>query len=306
MKGMEGRGVTPVENRVANCSRPAQGEEAFMKRKFLGSVAAIAVAVSAMAVFPALAAEQTPPMGGGYTNVIPIPVNDPQIKAIAGALFKPAGAGPFPAVVYMSGCGGLNYPADRVQQKAAIDHLLSKGVATLVVDPFTPRNEPEGVCAAINDKTFGELASRGGNDTLAALNVLKAMPDIDSKRVFLWGYSWGAISSLFAIDAKNPASHDAKVAGVIAYYPFCYDGVDPSVPVLVMIGEKDDWTPAARCQAVTGKTDFNVVVYPGDTHAFTVPFEQPVDYLGHHFVYDEKATQDAQARADAFMAAHMK
>jgi dienelactone hydrolase len=73
-----------------------------------------------------------------------------------------------------------------------------------------------------------------------------------------------------------------------------------------MIGEKDDWTPAAKCQAVTGKTDFEVIVYPGDTHAFTTPFEKPLDYLGHHMVYDEKATQDAQQRADAFMAAHMK
>ena len=45
--------------------------------------------------------------GGGYTNVIPIPVDDPATKAIAGALFKPDGAGPFPAVVYMSGCEGL-------------------------------------------------------------------------------------------------------------------------------------------------------------------------------------------------------
>jgi dienelactone hydrolase len=55
-----------------------------------------------------------------------------------------------------------------------------------------------------------------------------------------------------------------------------------------------------------GKTNFEVVVYPGDTHAFTTPFEKPVDYLGHHMVYDEKATQDAQQRADAFMAAHLK
>ena len=73
-----------------------------------------------------------------------------------------------------------------------------------------------------------------------------------------------------------------------------------------MIGEKDDWTPAAKCQAVTGKADFEVVVYPGDTHAFTMNFGKPIDYLGHHMDYDEKSTQDAQQRADAFMAAHMK
>jgi dienelactone hydrolase len=275
---------------------------------FLGiATAAVALSTTAMVAFPSVSTGQTPtPMGGGYTNVIPIPVNDPAVKAIAGALIKPAGAGPFPGVIYMSGCGGLNYPADRVQQKVAIDHLLSKGVATLVVDPFTPRNEPEGVCANLDEKRAAQYFSRGGNDALAALKVLEAMPDIDQKHIFLMVYSFGAISSLSAIDTKNPASHDAKVAGVIAYYPYCWDGVDPSVPVLVMIGEKDDWTPAAKCQAVTGNADFEVIVYPGDTHAFTTPFEKPLDYLGHHMVYDEKATQDAQQRADAFMAAHMK
>ena len=68
-----------------------------------------------------------------------------------------------------------------------------------------------------------------------------------------------------------------------------------------MIGEKDDWTPAAKCQAVTGKPNFEIVVYPGDNHAFTMPFNQPVDYLGHHMVYDEKAQRTPRIRADAFM-----
>jgi dienelactone hydrolase len=281
-----------------------------MKGKFLASVGVAALSITAMLALPSVSMGQTkPPMGGGYTDVIPIPVNDPATKAIAGTLFKPAGARPFPAVVYMSGCGGVDSPPNRAQQKAVVDHLLSRGIATLIVDPFTPRNEPKGVCADLGNLD-GERAtqyfSRGGNDAVAALNVLKAMPDIDTKRIFLLGYSYGAISSLFATDTKNPAHQDAKVAGIIAYYPFCYDGVDPSVPVLVMIGEKDDWTPAAKCQAVTGKIDFEVVVYPGDTHAFTVPFQKPVDVLGHHLVYDEKAMQDAQQRADTFIAARMK
>jgi dienelactone hydrolase len=213
------------------------------------------------------------------------------------------------AIIYMSGCGGIDAPPNRAQQKASVDHLLSKGIATLIVDPFTPRNEPQGVCANLgnlDEERATQYSSRGGNDALAALNVLKAMPDIDTKHIFLQGYSLGATSSLFATDKKNPANHDAKVAGVIAYFPFCYDGVDPSVPVLVMVGEKDDWTPAAKCQAVTGKIDFEIVVYPGDTHAFTVPAEKPRDYLGHHLVYNEKAAQDAQQRADAFIAAKMK
>ena len=68
------------------------------------------------------------------------------------------------------------------------------------------------------------------------------MPDIDPNKVFLQGYSYGAISSLYATDMKTPGTHDTKIAGLIAYYPYCYDNVDASVPTLVLIGEKDDWT----------------------------------------------------------------
>ena len=62
----------------------------------------------------------------------------------------------------------------------------------------------------------------------------------------------GSSVSLSAINKQNPAKH-AKVAGVVAYYPFCYENDDPSVPVLVLVGEKDDWTPAATCQPFAAK-----------------------------------------------------
>jgi dienelactone hydrolase len=270
-----------------------------LKQSFSALIGVVAFSIAATS-------QTLPPMGGGYTDVVSIPVTDPAIKAIAGSLVKPTGAGPFPAVIYLSGCGGLSSQAEKDKEKGVIEHFLAKGVAILIVDPFTARNEPDGVCANLDEKRALEYFTRGGNDALAALSVLKAMPDIDPNRIFFHGYSFGAISALMAADTKNPASHDAKLAGIIAYYPYCYDGVDPSVPVLVMIGEKDDWTPAAKCQAVTGKADFEVVVYPGDTHAFTMNFGKPVDYLGHHFDYDEKATLDGQLRADAFITAHTK
>jgi dienelactone hydrolase len=138
---------------------------------------------------PELRAEAPTPMGGGYTDVIPIPVNDPAIKAIAGALFKPSGAGAFPVVIYLSGCGGIDNGADRVMQKAVIDHYKSKGIATLIVDPFTPRGEMQGVCADLADPANAakgpEYFKRTSNDALAAVNMLKAVPDIDSKHIFL-------------------------------------------------------------------------------------------------------------------------
>ena len=171
-----------------------------MKREFLASVGVVALSTTAIFAFPSVSTGQTPPpMGGGYTDVIPIPVNDPATKAIAGALFKPAGTGPFPAVIYLGACGGVNSPPARAQQKRVVDHMLSNGVATLIVDPFIPRNEPLGTCAnAVDGERATQYYARGGNDALAALNVLKAMPDIDTKHIFLMGYSYGATSSLFA------------------------------------------------------------------------------------------------------------
>jgi dienelactone hydrolase len=276
----------------------------------LSALVSFAVLLAISLAFPPESEGQTlPPIGGGYTDVIAIPVTDPAIKTIGAALFKPAGAGAFPAVVYMPGCGGIDSPVNRALQKTVTDHLLAKGIAVLIVDPYTPRNEPKGVCANLGNldgERAMQYATRGSSDALAATTVLKAMPEIDEKHIFLAGFSLGGTSSLLATDTKSRASQGAGVAGVIAYYPFCYDGVDPVAPVLVLIGEKDDWTPAAKCRAVTGKSNFDLVVYPGITHAFMSPFPQPTDVLGHHLVYDETSARDAQQRADAFMAAQMK
>src|SRR5438270_4418163 len=159
-------------------------------KQFSASLRVAVLSAIALLAFQQVSSGQTPPpMGGGYTNVTAIPVNDPAIKAISGALFKPAGAGPFWAVVYMSGCSGIDSPPPRAQQKATIDHMLAKGVAILIVDSFTPRNEPKGVCANLDGEKDIQYATRGSNDALAAVAVLKAMPEIDAKHIFLAGFS---------------------------------------------------------------------------------------------------------------------
>ena len=184
-----------------------------MQGNFLASVIAVAVGATLGVSIPA-AAQTAPPMGGGYKDVVPIPVDDPTTKAIAGALFKPAGKGPFPVVVYMSGCYGLglnNPPGAGLGKDGDRPSSWQRHVATFIVDPFTPRNEPEGVCAKLNNDTLAQYFTRGGNDAVAALKVVKSLPDIDPNRVFLQGYSFGAISSLFAVDPNTPGARDPRV-----------------------------------------------------------------------------------------------
>jgi len=189
-------------------------------------------------------------------------------------------------------------------QKTVIDHLLAKGIAVLMVDPFTPRNEPEGICANLNGGTFVKYATRGGND-VAALKLLKATLGVDPNRTFLQGHSWGRYrrSSPWTRTLRRcttPRSPDSS------YYPYCWDNVQSSAPTLVLIGEQDDWTPAALCQAVKNKPNFEIVVFPDSYHAFVSPMGKPVDYLGHHIAYNENAALEAQQRADAFLDAHLK
>ena len=279
-----------------------------MLRKSLTAAALIAMTACYAGGYASLtaaqAADQAPPMGGGYANVIAIPVDPADAadgKAIVGALIKPEGAGPFPTVVYISGCAGLDLPADKALQKALIGHLTAKGFATFVVDPYTPRKEANGACGGDGIAPM----ARGARDIHAVLDVLPTIPEIDANRVFLQGYSMGAASALMASDSHAMAAHKVKVAGVVAFYPYCKLGTDFSVPTLVLIGDKDDLAPARYCQEIAGKPNLEVVVYPGATHAFAMP-GQNVKFMGSQLTYDEKATQDAEQRVDAFIAAHMK
>lgn len=294
-----------------------------MRFHVMTAVAAIAFGAGAMAA-PNLsqAADvlgqeaEVPPMGGGYTNVVPIPVNDPAVKQIAGTLIKPEGAGPFPVVVYIPACGGPNFPLELQQEKAWTDRLQSKGIATFIVDPFVARGLKDGNCDKLltvlgdvqnKNEAVLQILAQGGSDAAAAVKAVKAMPEIDPKKVFLMGFSYGATASLYASELKAPGDHDTDVAGVVAYFPLCAEDAEASVPTLVLIGDKDDWTgPVASCEALNGKGKFEVVVYPGATHAFTMQFDQPVEFAGHKMAYDQKASEDAAQRAVAFIEANLK
>jgi dienelactone hydrolase len=274
-----------------------------MRRNLLMSVAAVAVAATAVVALPSVSAAQTPKMGGGYKDVIAIPVDDPETKAIAGALFKPAGVGPFPAVIYMGSCWGINRGEEHFLATTVRDRLLSKGIAMLTVDSFWPRQEWQGVCDKWN--AGGDYDVRGAKDIYAAMDLLKAMPDIDANRIFVQGYNLGASAALSAIDAGEAAAHKTKLAGVIAFYPSCRQEAATSAPALILIGDKDEWTPVSPCQALARTTNVEVVVYPGVAHGFAMAGAE-TEMFGHRLLYDHKAAEDAQARAEAFLDAHTK
>jgi len=84
--------------------------------------------------------------------------------------------------------------------------------------------------------------------------------------------------------------------------------VDRRLHLPQLIGDKDDWTPAAPCEGLHAHQEqrapgrVRLIVYPGATHSFD--FNSPRRYNEYRklLAFDASATRDAQRRVDAFLA----
>lgn len=142
--------------------------------------------------------------GGG--RVLPLDVPSPA-GPLFGALTLPAGEGPFPAVVMVSGSGdndrdellGPNRPF-----KDIAEGLARMGIASLRYDKRTfDYNQTWG------DKTGRVIDSEVTDDAVAAARLLARQPHIDPHRVFVVGHSLGAMM------APRIGRRDPQLAGLV-------------------------------------------------------------------------------------------
>ncbi len=124
--------------------------------------------------------------------------------------FRPAGAGPFPAVVVMHGSGGLwanDNPAGNVMTAHFEDwaqDFANEGYASLFVDSYTPRGIVEfgsrrpAENPSIDDSACSPAYERP-KDTFKALAFLQARPEIIPDRIGLLGFSQGAETALASV-----------------------------------------------------------------------------------------------------------
>lgn len=129
---------------------------------------------------------------------------------LAGTLTLPHGAGPYPAVVLISGSG----PQDRDEYVLShrpflvlADHLTRAGIAVL-------RYDDRGVARSTGDfSTATHLDFT--EDALAAVNWLKTRPEIDAKRIGLIGHSeGGVVAPLAAVKQPDDIAFLVLLAGV--------------------------------------------------------------------------------------------
>lgn len=209
-------------------------------------------------------------------------------ETIDAYLSRPDGNGPFPAIVYLHGCGGLS----KTTRHRIADLMTGWGYVTLTVDSFASRG--------IAETCTQEMWSRKG-DALGALRYLSGLGFVDPDRIALVGASQGAgiglqIASTRAVNEPE----QPKFRAVVAYYPPCRLAAEQlTIPTLILIGEVDDWTPASDCerwiQRRAGKgAPVRLVVYPRAYHAFDNPSGMIGGrYFGHWLKYDADAAQRA-------------
>jgi len=191
---------------------------------------------------------------------------------IFGTLSLPPGAPrPMPAMIISHGSGGVR--ADR--ELAWAQRLNAQGIATFVVDSFTPR----GIGQTAEDQSQLPTAASVA-DALSALALLATHPAVDPRRIGVMGFSKGGQVALYtALDPfrRGVVGDRLRFALHVAFYSSCsipYLGaVVPGASILLLLGGADDYTPASHCTRYAdwfkaqGAT-VRMVVYPGAHHGF--------------------------------------
>jgi dienelactone hydrolase len=133
-------------------------------------------------------------------------------------LLRPAGGGPFPAVVALHGCGGLFGKGGALSRRHQdwADRLTQAGFMVLLPDSFGSR----GLASQCrnSDRTVRPSRERVG-DALAAASYLKTRPDVKRDAVNLLGWSNGGSTVLYALRTAAGSPEEQPFAKAVAFYP---------------------------------------------------------------------------------------
>jgi len=238
------------------------------------------------------------------------------------ALYKPEGAGPFPALVLHHQCGGLgNLRWQNAAMLGWAKEAVARGYVALLIDSLGPRGADTVCFGPRNGVNF----PRGVKDALQAAEHLRKFDFVDKKRIALAGYSWGAMIGVLASGKQwaDALGAGERFAAVVSFYPGCFT-IKPAVgdpfeivnadidqPLLVMMGEKDTETPAADCVSRleplrAAGAPIELHLYPEATHCWdceNLNGFSKVDVRGNNvtYRYDKGVTQDSARRMFEFL-----
>lgn len=228
---------------------------------------------------------------------------------IPGKLFKPAGDGPFRAVVMLHGCSGIYSYSDPARGVATLyrewgDRLVAAGYVALLADSFSPRgtqNECSNSSAGVS-----EVYDRP-YDANAAYSYLAQQSYIKPGSVGVLGWSHGGSSVLATLERTWIGSDTKPFKAAVAFYPGCglynaFGGVSSSTyvpygPLRILHGSEDPLYQSGDCT-----TRINNAQAYGASSATGNPMDMTV-YAGAHHSFDQANSSDPKPDQKAKTAA---
>lgn len=237
------------------------------------------------------------------------------------SIHKPAGAGPFPALILMHTCGDLS---TNDQMPAWGRAALERGYVVFVLDSFHQR----GVSGDVGCTSRGVAMSARVRDAFAAAAHLARFPFVDRNRIAAAGFSQGGRVAYFLASegVTQVFGVGARFAAVIAVYGQCYSPsrqlnfvhADSRTPLLALLGELDDDGDPKQClprlQAAKGAgAPVEWHVFPHTGHTWDQPSRLPGKRMPFNeppgsvlFEYNPAVAEQSRAMAFEFLARVMK
>lgn len=190
---------------------------------------------------------------------------------INGTFTRPAGAtGLVPVMVILHGSGGVSDIGTGEWSR----FFLSMGIATFVVDSFTPR----GISSTAADQLQLSYPASTA-DALMALKAVADQPGVDAKRIGVIGFSRGGQSSTNSAYTKIQAgvlgaNSSLRYALHIALYGGCFQpGTTDKTPILFLLGDDDGYVTPESCAKFVDTlrsrgANIELVVYTNAKHGF--------------------------------------
>ena len=198
----------------------------------------------------------------------------------------------------MHDCSGLGPKSSGAPERWARE-LVGRGYAVIIPDSFSTRGFPAGVCVDAAPGRSDVSPTRRARDAYAGLAYARTLSFIDGRTVGLLGGSHGGSTTLAAMSApeidSEPLAGDKRAgfSAAVALYPGCTAQLEarrraargayrPTAPLLILIGDHDDWTPAEPCRTLAEASQaagyaVRIKIYPGAHHSFDS--DRPVRFV---------------------------
>jgi dienelactone hydrolase len=238
-----------------------------------------------------------------YVQIPPLDVagSNMPTRALRAVLTLPEGKPPYPVVILLHGCGGVS-----AELQVWARRLAAWGYASVSPDSYTPRGYSR-VCSGPAESRAVTPQDRAGDVVSTAL-WLRTRSGIDSNHIAVVGFSNGGWTAMWVTQRRYQLEYPNLIQVAVSYYGNCDRAAEHgTVPLLVLMGEADNWDdPARRCDEfgvqLTPNQNFQIHTYPGVVHAFDDESLSALHYSeGHPLQYNATAAQDSFGRTKAFL-----